>query len=602
MNERTGRSADTQLPLELATISFLPHTKNRQAPQEDPEKPSKNPPKILEKPPSVHKLNCNYPTQPNNNSETWTIVAGFTPFEDDKRKYILRIGTIMTHDFLKELRIEDVNPGACAGPGDWTPTEGRKLLESYSPIDGKLIAKVAMANEDDYEYIVKKAEEAWKKWRTYPAPKRGEIVRQIGLELRKYKEPLGKLVTLEMGKIVAEGKGEVQEMIDIADFAVGLSRQLYGVTTQSERPRHKMYEQWHPLGIVGVITSFNFPVAVWAWNAMIAAVAGDVVVWKPSSKTPLTAVAVQHIVNDVMERNGWPAIFNMVIGTGRSVGEKLINDTRIPLISATGSTAMGKHVGTTVAKRLGQTILELGGNNAIIVMEDADLDMAVRTILFGAVGTAGQRCTTTRRILMHKDIAEELTKRLVNAYKQIPIGDPLDPQFLMGPLVDEDARKNMMDALKTIKKQGGEILYGGNNIERDGVYVEPTIVKMPTQTDIVKHETFAPILYLIEIENIEEAIKLNNEVPQGLSSSIFTNNLKYSELFLSAEGSDAGITNINTSTSGAEIGLAFGGNKETGWGRESGSDSWKAYMRRHSVVINWSDEIPLAQGIKFGTD
>ncbi len=461
----------------------------------------------------------------------------------------------MTYDFLRELGIEDVNPGGCVGPNDWTPVEGRELLESISPIDGKLIAKVAMVNDDDYDYIVSKSEAAFKKWRMLPAPKRGEIMRQIALELRKYKEPLGKLVTLEMGKIVAEGTGEVQEMIDIADFAVGLSRQLYGLAMHSERPRHKMYENWHPLGPVGVVTAFNFPVAVWSWNSMIAAVCGDTVIWKPSSSTPVTAVAVQKIINKVFAANDWTGIFCLTVGSGRTVGERLINDTRVPLISMTGSTRMGRHIAEVVAKRLGRTILELGGNNGIIVMEDAKLDLAVRAILFGAVGTAGQRCTTTRRIIMHKDIAQELTDRLIKSYKQVSIGNPLDGGTLMGPLVDKTAVDEMMVALVQIKKEGGEILTGGTKIDREGFYVEPTIVKMPTQTPIVKEETFAPILYLLEVDDLEEAIEMHNDVPKGLSSAIFTESMKYTEQFLSHIGSDCGIANVNIGTSGAEISL-----------------------------------------------
>ncbi len=459
----------------------------------------------------------------------------------------------MTYEFLKELKIGEINAGGCAGVGDWIPTDGRELLEVYSPIDGKLIAKVSLVNEDDLEHIVSKSKAAFDKWRMHPAPKRGEIVRQIAVELRKYKDPLGKLVTLEMGKIVQEGMGEVQEMIDIADFAVGLSRQLYGLTMPSERPKHKMMEQWHPLGPIGVISAFNFPVAVWAWNSMLAAVCGDTCIWKPSSKTPLTAIAVQKIVNNVLERNGWPDIMSLVVGSGRTIGEKLIHDCRLPMISMTGSTRMGRRIAEVVAKRLGSTILELGGNNAIIVMEDAKLDLAVRAILFGAVGTAGQRCTTTRRIIMHKSIAAELTKRLVSSYGQVKIGNPLDSDTLMGPLIDEAAVNAMMSALTQAKAEGGEILVGGTKLDRDGYYVEPAIIKMPSQTDVVKEETFAPILYLLEVDNLEQAMEMHNDVPQGLSSAIFTESMKYQEFFLSHIGSDCGIANVNIGTSGAEI-------------------------------------------------
>ncbi|MGD2059180.1 MAG: aldehyde dehydrogenase family protein, partial [Anaerolineales bacterium] len=419
--------------------------------------------------------------------------------------------------------------------------------------------------------------------------------------LREYKEPLGDLVTLEMGKIKVEGHGEVQEMIDICDFAVGLSRQLYGLTMHSERPGHRMYEQWHPLGVVGVITAFNFPVAVWSWNASITAVCGDPLIWKPSSQTPLTAIAVQHICNRVMADHGLEGVFNLAIGSGRDVGELLLNDERVKLISFTGSTKIGRHVSETVARRFGRTILELGGNNAIIVADDANMDMATRAILFGAVGTAGQRCTSTRRIIMHESISEQLTKRLVKAYKQVRIGDPLDDDTLMGPLVEGSAVEEMFEALEQAQKDGGDIVYGGKMLPDLGPnFVEPTIVKMPAQTEIVKQETFAPILYLLEYDEIEEAIEIHNDVPQGLSSAIFTDNLRKMEKFLSSRGSDCGIANVNIGTSGAEIGGAFGGEKETGGGRESGSDAWKAYMRRQTNTINWSSELPLAQGIEFG--
>jgi len=502
-------------------------------------------------------------------------------------------------DFLRQLGIEKVNSGACSGPGRWTSTEGRDLLASVNPATGQEIAKVAQATEKDYDAVMDVAVEAFKQWRMLPAPQRGLIVRDLGEALRAKKDPLGKLVSLEMGKIAQEGWGEVQEMIDICDFSLGLSRQLYGLTMHSERPRHRMYEQWHPLGVVGVISAFNFPVAVWAWNSALAAACGDVVLWKPSSETPLTAVAVQHICNDVMKAHKLEGIFNLVIGRGSTIGEKLINDKRIPLVSATGSCEMGYRIGRVVGERLGRTILELGGNNAIIVDETADLEMAVRAVLFGAVGTAGQRCTSTRRVFLHKKIATDFTERLLKAYTQVRIGDPLDSATLMGPLVNAAAVEVMMAAIETIKKSGGTIIHGGKKLDRPGFFVEPTIVKAKHDWKIVHDETFAPILYLIEYEKMEDAVAWHNEVPQGLSSAIFTTNLLRAEQFLSHEGSDCGIANVNIGTSGAEIGGAFGGEKETGGGRESGSDSWKAYMRRQTNTINWSKELPLAQGIKF---
>ncbi len=502
---------------------------------------------------------------------------------------------------LEKLQIKEINFGACAGLEGWhEDSEGRELI-SYNPTDGKPIAKIIQATEKTYEKVVSQATEAFKTWRVLPAPKRGLVVRDLGQALRDFKEPLGELVTLEMGKIKAEGVGEVQEMIDICEFAVGLSRQLYGLTMHSERPQHMMYEQWHPLGVIGVITAFNFPVAVWSWNTALAAVCGDAIVWKPSSDAPLTAVAVQNIANRVMADHGIQGIFNLLVGFGSVVGEKMINDRRIPLISFTGSTKMGKRVAEAVARRFGRTILELGGNNAVIVAEDADLDMAVRTILFGAVGTAGQRCTTTRRVIVHKSIASDLTARIVKAYQQVSIGNPLEEGILMGPLVNKGAVEDMIVALEKVKEQGGEVIYGGRRLPEKGEqFVEPTVVKMPSQTEIVHQETFAPILYLLEFNNLDEAIELHNEVPQGLSSAIFTKNLLTAEKFLSHEGSDCGIANVNIGTSGAEIGGAFGGEKETGGGRESGSDAWKGYMRRQTNTINWSKELPLAQGIKFG--
>ena len=502
-------------------------------------------------------------------------------------------------DFLKELGVEKINPGACSGDGAWSSIEGKDLITSYNPTTGEEIAQVAQASADDYETVMEAAVEAFKEWRMIPAPRRGIFVRDLGEALRAKKDALGKLVTLEMGKIVHEGWGEVQEMIDICDFALGLSRQLYGMTTHSERPMHRMYEQWHPLGVVGVISAFNFPVAVWAWNAAIAAVCGDVTLWKPSSETPLTGVAVQNICNDVMKSYKLQGIFNLVVGRGSIIGEKLVNDRRIPLVSATGSCEMGYRIGKNVGERLGRTILELGGNNGIIIDETADLDLAVPAVLFGAVGTAGQRCTSTRRIFMHKSIASEFTDRLLKAYKQVRIGDPLDENILMGPLVNEAAIEIMMKALEIIKEAGGEIICGGKRVDGPGFFVEPTIIKAEHGWQIVHDETFAPILYLIEYENLDDAIEWHNEVPQGLSSAIFTTNLLHAEKFLSHIGSDCGIANVNIGTSGAEIGGAFGGEKETGGGRESGSDSWKAYMRRQTNTINWSKELPLAQGIRF---
>lgn len=502
---------------------------------------------------------------------------------------------------LEKLNIKDVNAGGCTGIDNWIEDAKGTAIVSYNPTTSEAIARVIQVGDQAYETILGKADENFKTWRMIPAPKRGEVIRDLGQALREVKEPLGELVTLEMGKIKVEGIGEVQEMIDICDFAVGLSRQLYGLTMHSERPGHRMYEQWHPLGPIAIITAFNFPVAVWAWNAAIAGVCGDTMVWKPSSEAILTSIAVQHIVNQVTADHQLDGVFNLLIGPGRTIGDKLIHDQRIKLVSFTGSTQMGHRVADATAKRFARTILELGGNNAIIVAEDANLEMSVRAILFGAVGTAGQRCTTTRRIIMHESIAEELTARLVNAYQQVPIGDPLKDGILMGPLVTEAAVEDMMAALALAQKQGGKILCGGNRLPKLGKqFVEPTIVKMPAQTEIVKEETFAPILYLLEYETIDEAIAIHNDVPQGLSSAIFTTNLITAETFLSHRGSDCGIANVNIGTSGAEIGGAFGGEKDTGGGRESGSDAWKAYMRRQTNTINWSTELPLAQGIKFG--
>ncbi|HVL49118.1 MAG TPA: aldehyde dehydrogenase family protein [Candidatus Thermoplasmatota archaeon] len=505
-------------------------------------------------------------------------------------------------DILREAGLVPDASGVLDGSTDGRAWFGSgRLLDVRSPIDGAIVARVRQASEEDYERVVRAAEEAFAKWSLVPAPKRGEIVREIAIELRARKEALGRLVTLEMGKILQEGLGEVQEMIDIADFAVGLSRQLYGNTMHSERPGHRMYEQWHPLGLVGVVTAFNFPVAVWSWNAFIAAVCGDVCIWKPSSKTPLTAIAVSRIANEVAARHGHPGIFVTLVGPGSVVGDRLAKDRRVPLVSATGSCAMGYRLAATVGERLGRTILELGGNNAIIVTKDADLDLAARAIVFGAVGTAGQRCTTTRRIIVHDSVADLLRDRLARAYGQVRIGNPLDPATHMGPLVDEDAVTEMMSALETAKKQGGRLVAGGKRREDLGAtYVEPAIVEAKPDMDIVAIETFAPILYLMRFEGgVEEAIRIQNAVPQGLSSAIFTRNLLEAERFLAANGSDCGIANVNIGTSGAEIGGAFGGEKETGGGREAGSDSWKQYMRRQTCTINYSKELPLAQGIRF---
>jgi aldehyde dehydrogenase (NAD+) len=500
---------------------------------------------------------------------------------------------------LEDLGLKAINPGSCWGPKGWQ--KGGSPLRVYSPIDNKVIAFVGIASRKDYDKVLSEARRTFDTWRMVPAPKRGEVIRRIGQALRDKKEPLGGLVTLEMGKIKQEGLGEVQEMIDICDFSVGLSRQLYGLTMHSERPMHRMYEQWHPLGIVGVISAFNFPVAVWSWNAMLALACGDTVVWKPSSKTPLCAVAVQNIVNDVMADMGYPGIMGYVVGPGSSVGEWFINDKRISLISATGSCSMGKRVAEAASKNFTRTILELGGNNAIIVTEDADLDLALMGILFGAVGTAGQRCTSTRRIFLQKAIATDLTERLVDAYGQVKIGNPFDAGTLMGPLVEPGAVDIMQQAIAAAKKQGAKVLFGGERLPEMGeTYVRPCLIKARNSMPIVQEETFAPMLYIMEYDKIEDAFKQQNAVPQGLSSSMFTRNLIYAEKFLSAKGSDCGIANINIGTSGAEIGGAFGGEKETGGGRESGSDAWKAYMRRQTNTINWSPELPLAQGIKFG--
>ncbi len=504
-------------------------------------------------------------------------------------------------EILGNLGIESVNPGGFCG--EWIG--GGERLDSVSPIDGKTVASVQQVTSVEYTRISASAHEAFLTWRSLPAPVRGETIRQLGLALREHKADLGALVTLEMGKIRAEGEGEVQEMIDICDFAVGLSRQLYGLTMHSERPGHRMYEQWHPLGIVGVISAFNFPVAVWAWNAALASVCGDAVVWKPSSQTPLTAIACTKIAQRVCRDTGAdPAIFSLMIGRGKTVGEQLIRDRRVPLVSATGSCTMGHRVGGIVGERLGRTILELGGNNAIIVTSNADLKLAMRAILFGAVGTAGQRCTSTRRVIVHESVRDKLVKELIAAYGQVTIGNPLEPDTLMGPLINTAAVETMMNAIKTVKKQGGEILYGGQELDGEaypgGCYVTPCIAAVRNEYAIVQEETFAPILYIITYKTLDDAIALHNDVPQGLSSAVFTRDLLEAEQFLSCCGSDCGIANVNIGTSGAEIGGAFGGEKETGGGRESGSDAWKAYMRRQTNTINYTTALPLAQGIKFG--
>lgn len=501
---------------------------------------------------------------------------------------------------LKKLGIEPLNAGTF--DGSWSKVSSGTQISTSSPINGAELAKIATSTDEDYERVIAAASDCFKQWRTYPAPKRGDVVREIGDALRDNKQALGELVTIEMGKILPEGLGEVQEAIDIADFAVGLSRQLYGNTMHSERAQHRMYEQWHPLGNVGVITAFNFPVAVWAWNAMIAAVCGDTVVWKPSEVTPLCAIAVTKIVGEVAKHHGFPALFTLLTGDGPAIGQRMAADRRFPLISATGSCRMGRSVGETVAKRLGRSLLELGGNNAVIVLDDADLELVVRAVLFGAVGTAGQRCTTTRRLIVHNTVLDKVTKRLVEAYKQVPIGNPLESSTLMGPLVNEQAVKAYQQAVARVAAEGGEILYGGRLVEgaASSLYVMPTLVKANAGMDLLKEETFAPILYIVGVDSIEEAIAVQNGVDQGLSSAIFTSDLRKAERFLSHAGSDCGIANVNIGTSGAEIGGAFGGEKDTGGGREAGSDSWKAYMRRQTNTVNWGSDLPLAQGIKFG--
>lgn len=511
------------------------------------------------------------------------------------------IKSISINNELKALGIHSTNSGVSTGT-KWLTGEGN-ALESFSPVDGELIASCTSASREEYDIIMQKAQEAFLQWRLVPAPQRGEVVRQLGEQLRKYKEPLGKLVSYEMGKSLQEGMGEVQEMIDICDFAVGLSRQLYGLTMHSERPMHRMYEQWHPLGVVGIISAFNFPVAVWSWNAALAWVCGDVCIWKPSSKVPLSAIAVQKIVAQVFHKNNVPEGVSCLMVSHSAIGEQLAKDSRVPLISITGSTRVGKRIGAIVGERLGRVIQELGGNNAIIISKHADMDMAIRAAVFGAVGTAGQRCTSTRRLIIHSDVYEETKARLVKAYAQLRIGNPLDENNHVGPLIDKKAVEDYMAAIEKVQQEGGTMLVAGGVLEGEGFesgcYVKPCIAEANNNMTIVQHETFAPVLYIMQYNTIEEAVALQNGVPQGLSSSIMTTNLLESEYFLSVAGSDCGIANVNIGTSGAEIGGAFGGEKETGGGRESGSDAWKAYMRRQTNTINYSTKMPLAQGIRF---
>ena len=504
-------------------------------------------------------------------------------------------------DFLKQLQIQSQNLGVSTG-SNWINTKACKM-DSFSPVDGKLIGSVMSADKKAYETAVKTAEKAFETWRTWPAPKRGEVVRQIGNELRKFKDPLGKLVSYEMGKSLQEGLGEVQEMIDICDFAVGLSRQLHGLTMHSERPGHRMYEQYHPLGIVGIISAFNFPVAVWSWNSMLAWVCGDVSIWKPSEKTPLCGIACQKIIQTVFKKNNVPEGVSCLVSGGREVGEWMSNDKRVPLVSATGSTRMGKKVAKAVGERLGRSLLELGGNNAIIISKEADLNIAMTAATFGAVGTAGQRCTTTRRLIIQEKIYNKFKDKLVHAYKQLKIGNPLNEKNHVGPLIDKDAVAMYLNSIEKCKAEGGKFIVEGGVLKgkgfESGCYVKPCIAEAKNSFEIVQHETFAPILYIMKYKTLHEAIQLQNGVPQGLSSSIITNNLQEAEFFLSHGGSDCGIANVNIGTSGAEIGGAFGGEKETGGGRESGSDAWKVYMRRQTNTINYTDKLPLAQGIKF---
>jgi len=505
--------------------------------------------------------------------------------------------TVDATTVLSSLGLSTANSGAFAG--GWRDAGG-DTIEIDNPATGEPIAAVTLASDEDYEAVVASSAETFDRWRLLPAPRRGEYVRALGDALRTHRDDLGALVSLEMGKILPEGIGEVQEMIDICDFATGLSRQLYGLTMASERPNHRMYEQWHPLGPVGVISAFNFPVAVWSWNATIAAVCGDTLVWKPSERTPLTAIAVTRIAADVMAGSGFEGVFNLAVGRGTDVGQRMIEDRRLPLISATGSCRMGGVVGPAVAARMGRSILELGGNNAIIVMNDADLDLAVRAALFAAVGTAGQRCTSLRRLIVHREVIDEVSDRLVAAYGQVPIGDPLADGTLMGPVISEQAVEATLAAIDTAIDQGGELLTGGTRLDRSGHFLEPAIVRLPKEAAITRDETFGPVLWMIPFDTLDEAIEIHNDVTQGLSSAIFTDSVRSAERFLSHVGSDCGIANVNIGTSGAEIGGAFGGEKETGGGREAGSDAWKAYMRRQTTTINWGEDLPLAQGIEFG--
>lgn len=502
-------------------------------------------------------------------------------------------------DFLKRLGIQDNNAGTYLGQGQWATSDNTQSINSYDPATGELIASVASATQAQYDQVLDTAREAARSWRTVPAPQRGEAVRLVTQALRDHKDDLGSLVSLEMGKIKAEGDGEVQEMIDIGDFAVGQSRMLYGNSMHSERPHHRLFEQYHPLGVVGIITAFNFPVAVWSWNALLAAVCGNACVWKPSPKTPLTSIAVQNICNEALKAQDYPSIFLTFNDGENNLAQQFVDDPRVDLVSFTGSCAVGRQVGHRVSARMGKSLLELGGNNAIIVDESADLRLAVPGIVFGAVGTAGQRCTTTRRLLVHENIIEDVTEKLVNAYGQVRIGNPLDTDTLMGPLIDEASVQRFTDAVAQAKAEGGDVRCGGNAIEGPGHFVQPAIVRMSEQTEIVKTETFAPILYVMPYRDLDEALAMHNDVDQGLSSAIFTTDLRVAERFLSAVGSDCGIANVNIGTSGAEIGGAFGGEKETGGGRESGSDAWKAYMRRQTNTVNWGTDLPLAQGIKF---
>ena len=506
-----------------------------------------------------------------------------------------------TAEILTGLGLSAVNAGGSTGTHWWTSGENTSLLRSVNPATGETIATIRTCSAEDYQHIARESLAAFQQWRLVPAPKRGEFIRLLGAALREHKDLLGSLVSLEVGKIKAEGDGEVQEMIDMADFAVGQSRMLYGTTMQSERAQHRMSEQWHPLGPVGVITAFNFPVAVWAWNAFLAAIAGDTVVWKPSPKAPLSAIAVQHLCNRVMAQQGYRGIFSLIVTAEKTIAETLVQDRRLPLISFTGSVPVGRTVATTVAQRLGRTLLELSGNNAIIVDQTADLSLAIRAIVFGAVGTAGQRCTTTRRLFIHESRYDEVVAKLLSAYRQIRIGNPLEPGVLLGPLIDRAAVEAYQKAIEEVRQAGGDVLYGGQVLDQPGYFVEPAIVRAENHWPVVQRETFGPILYVMPFTELEEAIALQNAVPQGLSSAMFTSDVRNSERFTSTAGSDCGIANVNIGTSGAEIGGAFGGEKETGGGREAGSDAWKAYMRRQTTTINWGHDLPLAQGIQFGS-